>query len=42
MTTAAAAPEGQARERLLRVLAIATFVILFQAFMVAPLIPCLV
>lgn len=36
---ASVAPDALRRERLLRVLAVATFIIFFQAFMVAPLIP---
>ena len=38
---AAGAIEGLQRERLLRLLAVTTFVIFFQAYMVAPIIPAL-
>ena len=38
---ASSALDGPQRERLLRVLAIATFIIFFQAYMVAPIIPAL-
>jgi predicted MFS family arabinose efflux permease len=34
-------PDHHERERLLRMLAVATFVIFFQAYMVAPIIPAL-
>ncbi len=36
-----ASPDHQQRERLLRMLAVATFFIFFQAYMVAPIIPAL-
>ncbi len=39
--TAPSGLEGHKRERLLRTLALATFIIFFQAFMVAPIIPAL-
>src|SRR6266851_2528056 len=39
--TAARDPDHQERERLLRMLTAATFVIFFQAYMVAPIIPAL-
>ena len=39
--TAPSALDGSHREHLLRVLAIATFIIFFQAYMVAPIIPAL-
>jgi len=39
--TAPSALDGHKRERLLRMLALATFIIFFQAYMVAPIIPAL-
>ncbi len=39
--TAPSALDGHKRERLLRTLALATFIIFFQAYMVAPIIPAL-
>ena len=39
--TAPSGLEGHKRERLLRTLALATFIIFFQAYMVAPIIPAL-
>ncbi len=39
-TNIQSAPD-RARERLLRLLALATFIIFFQAYMVAPIIPAL-
>src|SRR5258707_1005826 len=41
MQSAPAAPDDRQRERLLKVLSAATFIIFFQAFMVAPIIPAL-
>lgn len=39
--TASNALDGRKRERLLRALAVATFIIFFQAYMVAPTMPAL-